>query len=227
MTGGGRRSRHRGRPGISADLVSDAYQVDVVVALFSILLILLLTSLASARGEPQRPSRSDYRPTDPPTAAFQLRSMAPIYPFRDLWVAKDGMLYRLDLTWLAARYLAAGTLTLTQWVAPVDLSIAPASTHIDSFLLKLGFSGTGVPAGLDAQRISLAEPDAAVAALSNGGHGALIYAWGDGVAGLAPILARLRADGVCHKLVLDPHRQTLAMGRDYGLFAGEAVLRCY
>jgi hypothetical protein len=217
----------RGRGGVTAGVDQGAYQVDVMMALFSILLILLLTSLASAQGEPQRPSRSDYRPSDRPTANFQLRSMASIYPFRDVWVAKDGMLYGLDLTWLAQHYLAAGSLRLEEWLEPVDLSIAPASEHLDSFVLKLGFSGTGVPAGLAAQRIPLTDADAAVAALSRGAHGALIYAWSDGAAGLAPILARLRAAGVCHKLVLDPRRQTLALSRDYGLFAAEAVLRCY
>lgn len=206
---------------------SDAYQVDVVVALFSILLILLLTSLAQVKVETERPSRTDYRPVDVQTRPFQLRAVAPIYPYRGIWIVRDGMLHALDLQAIAERYRGAGALTLEEWLDPVDLTVKPASPHLDSFHLRLAFSGPGVHEELVSEGIPLADTEAAVAALRGDSGGALIYAWSDGASGLARVLARLRAEGVCHKLVLDPRRETLAMARDYALFAEEAVLRCY
>jgi hypothetical protein len=227
MTATSKIRRMDPRAGITSGLSSDAYQVDVVVALFSVLLILLLTSLAYVKSEPQRLSQTDYRPLDRRTSTFQLRSMAPIYPYRDVWIAREGMLIAVNLAGLSKHYMDSDSLRLEEWIPPVDLTIAPASSHIDSFHLKLAFSKGAIPGLMISEQVPISDADAALETLSRGRRGVLIYVWSDQGEGLAPILARLRHQGICYKLVLDPRRDTVAVDRDYALFSEEAVLRCY
>lgn len=206
--------------------LSDAYQVDVVVALFAILLVLLLTSTARLQSEPVRDTLMDYRPDDPSAALFQLRSMAPTYPYRSLWVAKDDRLTRIDLRAIAERYEAAADLEYEEWLPPADLRVAPGDTGLDAFRLDIAFSGTGIPEPLVAQHLALDDP-ATAAAIGALGPGALIYVWEGQLQALQPVLSQLRIAGTCHKLNIEPRRQTVALVRDYASFLEHRVLRCY
>jgi hypothetical protein len=210
----------------SAPSTSDAYQVDVVVALFAILLILLLTGVARIKSEPARDSRIEYRPSDVPTAPFQLRSLAPTYPYQAIWVAKEGELIRLDLRAVAERYLAGSAAEHWEWLPPVDLSVAPAGDEPGSYRLNVAFSGDGFPPELAATRVALTDPDAAAAAVTAAAAGALIYAWDEDLAGLQPLLARLRAEGFCHRLI-PVERERVLIERNSAHLLAHKVLRCF
>jgi hypothetical protein len=213
--------------GSASDTMSDAYQVDVVVALFAILLVLLLTGLARVQSEPVRESRSEYRPKDVRSQAFQLRSMAPTYPYRTVWIAKDDMLTRIDLRAVAARYLASGALQYEEWLPPVDLMVKPIDTVLDAFRMHLAFSGAGIPTELVTVQLPLNDAGAAADAVAVLGPGALIFVWEGQLSRLQPVLAQLREAGVCHKLHVEPNRQTVAIVRDYAAFLEHLVMRCY
>ncbi|WP_133511117.1 hypothetical protein [Candidatus Thiosymbion oneisti] len=206
---------------------SDAYQVDVVVALFAILLILLLISVARIKSEPIRDSRSEYRPSDDPTTGFQLRSMAPTYPYRSIWVAKDGLLTRIDLRAIAERYASSDGRKYREILLPVELTVEPDEDAVDAFALAIDFLGEGFPERLAASTLSLADPETAANALSALGRGALIFVWEGQLTGLQPVLARLRATGVCHKLNIELRKDTVSLVRNYASFLEHRVLRCY
>lgn len=219
----------RGRRGASAAMAtSDAYQVDVMLAFFAVLLILLLTSVVQIAQQPEQPSRLQYRPEDATTVPFQLRSMATAYPYRGVWIARDGELTELDMTALAQLYGTGTGSRLEQRIGSAQVRIQPDDPGaIDSYQLRIDLGDAGLPEPLSRRRVALADTEQLFDALAGDGRGALIYAWSETLPAMAPALNRLRAEGICHKLVIDPREDRIKLRRSYPLFAGEVVLRCF
>lgn len=79
----------------------DSYQVDVIVALFAILIVLLV-SLAAGTASDNSDAVTNYRPTDAETAPTTLRALQVPYRLRELWlVDADGLMRRIDSVALA------------------------------------------------------------------------------------------------------------------------------
>lgn len=222
----GRHGNRTERRPLSA-FTSDAYQVDVMFALFAILLILLLISVAQVKTTPPVESQSSYRPVERQTTPFQLRSMAPTYPYRTIWIVKDDQIVQLDMLALARRYRSGGVLQYREWLPPMDITIGPVRDVIDNFRLDLAFSGAGIPDEVVKRSFPLSNPATVARAMSDTGKGALLYVWEQQLAALQPVLEIVRNDGLCHKVVLNPARYTVSIMRDYSDFVAEKVLRCY
>lgn len=205
-----------------APATTDAYQVDVVVALFAVLLILLLTAAVPLRTEPSQDSRQQYRPQDSPGAPMLLRALAPTYPYRSIWIVRNGQLTELDLVSVARVYLE-GLPDLT----PAVLTVTPdPGGTLDGFVLRLQLADTDLPAALTARRLRVDDP-AAAGVLAGVGAGLLLYVWPGELARLQPLLAQLREREVCHQLALEVPDETVKLARIHQRFAGEQVLRCY
>ena len=87
--------------------VNDVYQMDFAFSIFATLLVymLMLSNIAvSVSGSVV----SEYQTVDLPLTDLPLKTYRPIYPFREFWVVRAGVLKRLDMVQIAARYIEKG-----------------------------------------------------------------------------------------------------------------------
>ena len=82
-----------------------AYQVDMVVAFFAVLLVLFVVYSAHAYSRVAERSLTKYRTADRHLVPFRLRSFAPLYPYRDFWIIKDDAIFKLDTVAVARMYM--------------------------------------------------------------------------------------------------------------------------
>ena len=205
-----------------------AWQVDLVVAFFAVLLILLIVSIPRIASDVSDPVRLTYKSLDRSEPPFQLSSFAPVYPYLDRWVAKDGQLALLDLEAVARRYAEQGRPAMEKTIAGVDVDVVPDRNAIDGYDLKLGLFEKGIPGWLSQRRIGLDQTDEAARLVAASPRGVFIYVWADQRAAVARIVDELRRRGKPLRLeLLEPKIDRVRIDRSAAGFTLEDVLRPY
>ncbi len=207
-----------------------AYQVDLITALFSVFLILLIVSAPQIARMVGNPGLMDYQTKDPPARTFQLETFAAVYPFRRLWAIKDGLIGEIKFDEIARRYQAKGVLDYEDTIEGVDIRLTTIQHDIDGFRLEITIFGKGLPNWIAENIRPTSEIDQVAGEMLSGTASSLIFVWADRAnTDAGTRLARTLAEkGKPHKLVyLEPGFSTIEVHRSAAIFDSELVLRSY
>lgn len=141
----------------------EMYQVDVVIALFGILLLLLLTVVPTLRNESDDASKYTYKPRDTLSKRFILASVIAPYRESSHWVIAGDKVLEIDFGAIAKRYVrgAKGTKSWTDYETEgVYLTIkrpqsGSGGPFVGSYSLELDFHSGTVPAALVRRAVEL------------------------------------------------------------------------
>jgi hypothetical protein len=217
------------RESLSGD--EELYQVDVIVAMFAIMLVLLLVSEAAVNNAPNDKSLHTYKPRDPETASFVLRSIQSPYIHRDIWLLRNDRLVRLDLPAISKKYLAS---TALNWEATINEDKYTKGSDIDfsagskptAFRFKLTPFTDELPQSIVKETIPIT---------TFAGNfdlekfkSALIYVWYDQMHYLPGLRAMFDTKAIPHKFaILGKDNSAILLKRGTAEFALERVLRAY
>jgi len=212
-----------------------AYQVDLVVAFFSILLILLVISSTRFITELKEPSLLEYENDEEKSEPFMLRSFAPLYPYRDIWIIKDSLISLVDFGSIAVEYRDKRTMSvkraelkLKKYNGNVELTVVPSESQLDGYRLDLGIIGPKVPDVLMQQAFDAKNSAAVLKTLRERARGALIYVWHSDQNHAQRLTPQLREAGLPHKIVyLREDDNTIRLQIDRASFSYDNILRAY
>ncbi len=216
--------------------VSDdgAYQVDLVVAFFSVLLVLFVVYSARAYSEITNTSRMTYHPADINTRPFGLRSFSPLYPYRDYWIVKDGQVARLDFARIAKRYSETNSLAYENTIDGADVYVTPHETEITSYEIRLLLFEKNIPEWLISGKLSFLDaktdsPDNIIASnIVKNGRGAFFFIWDDQVQSFSKTLESLSKKGFPYdSYVLKKDKNEIVIWIRSGAHALRNILRAY
>ena len=207
----------------------EMYQVDLILAMFAILLILLVASEAALNQAPEEKSLFTYRPKDVQTKYFILKSLQSPYTYRKLWIMKSNKINELNLKEIAELYLASKTIDYSDTIkdergmADVEFK---ARDGLTSYYFKLRYVTEELPAKLIKRTIYLKNPD-------KGFTGeifkdSLIYVWYDQRKLLPWLRKKLTPKSVPHSIyLLGKDQKYISINRNPSIFSLEKVLRAY
>jgi len=205
-----------------------AYQVDIFVTLFAILLIVATALAGGLETDSTSVPVQDYRSLDPVSAPFSLQGWRLIFAFNEISIVRAGRLSRLDLLALA-RAMAEGRPLFTGEAAD-DFS-APLTGGRDPGQVKLDLRlRSEVPPELIAEDLALDATEIAERftdrRYDNGAQASYFFVWTDQLASVVGLFDALRKRGVpfCWYPMVPSQGRVIAR-RDVSVYSLEAVLR--
>lgn len=209
----------------------ETYQIDLIVTLFSILLVLLLVNVSAFAVREATPSRFEINAVPTQDEPFMLRSFDIRYRTRVVWVVRNGHVAELDTGSLARLWVEkASGLRISETIEAVDLKMSPdAGDTADGFDVQLLFVDDAPPRPGRLWRwveaVTLERTDLAKVTGTIGGP-VLIYSWHKDRELAFALEAEFRKQRrPVDVFVLAADEMDLRIGRDRRHFGLNAILR--
>jgi hypothetical protein len=203
-----------------------AYQVDLVVAFFVTLLILFMMYSVQLVSQPSEPSQITYRAEDPPSTPFSLKSFSPLYPFRDVWVVKNGAANLIDFQKIAYVYLREDELEVDTFAGKVGIAVEPHSIQIDAYSISIYLSDGTVPNWMAKNRLLVDETEKLYKIFKENKRGAFVFLWENAKDSIQPLTTKLRNEGIPHEIkMMSDGKNTIRMRINGSRFNGRSILR--